>query len=150
MTAHSYERKETGSQSLGRPPEQSPDMEQIKQKLLDSAGRTYEEFQEAYAWNRDVANELFDRVMGSKVPISDALTEQLKNLWVESFGSSFLADEKRVVNKCVFDMFAHKLMTQNEILQTCLSEFPNHHVSTTIDVANNLLLTLQKLSAQRA
>lgn len=86
-----------------------------RDSLLEKFEKTYAEFKTAFHWSQSEINELFDRVAGSNVDVSESLQDRMSWLYMKSLESSFVQDEKRKVYKVIFEKFARFSQDTHEI-----------------------------------
>lgn len=115
--------------------------------LLERLGEVEHNFREKYTWRDELVRELFDRVAGSEVEISEELREGLSGLYLEGRLNPFLADENRTVYKTIFEAFTGKTArTVNEIKETLLAQKGIPKNVDDLYVIQRLLLAIEKLS----
>ena len=148
MSADAYELKRTVDQTEYTPPEPSPELphRQNTQEILHLAQATYGQFRQAFRWNEQDADKLFERIAGSIEPPTDELHDKMIELYITSLSSSFVQDDARANYKFIFEKF-----TRNSIdvagIQKLLIE--HHLVDGDIDdeyVTKHLLMTISKMS----
>lgn len=123
-----------------------PPLDERTAATLQNMEQTYSKFTDAFGWNVEVKDELFDRIAGAQDEVSEELRKKMRELYFKSRSSSFLLDEKRANYKFIFEKFVH---SEQPVAGVCLLARERGIATGDIDdlyVINHLLWTLSKMS----